>query len=439
MTLTTHLAILQQSEYEWKRYVAWYDRHKDDKNEVAPKKKTVKFRVLFFLAGTASLFVPKVNAVQFALSAISWPESVVKTGILLAARAKLRYLQVRGLVVVGIAGSYAKTSTKHIMHQLLSPYIPTLATPDSVNTALGIAIAVLTRLTAKHKLFIAELGAYVAGDIADLVRYVRPKYGILTPLGTEHLERFGSLENVIAAESELMTTLPIDVLCCDTNTLLLPDSAKTSRVSYYGFFPNSAYDISNVSVTRAGTECILTVGDTPRKIFIPLYGKHNILNILPTFWVGEKLGISTEHVLAYTGTLKPVPHRMEPTLTENNVLILDNGYNTNPDSSKASLAVLEQVKAAKKVVVTPGFVEMGEKQYAYNIDFGKRIAGVADTVAVTGKTNRKAILEGLSAVKFPKKNIVLADNERHATKLLRKKLVPNSVILFEGGTPEVYQ
>lgn len=439
MNLLTHLSILQQSEYEWERYHAWYLRHQQDIKEIKPKKKTPKLILLYIVALPLSIWMDTPKAIQYSLQVIAFPENCAKHCILQAARLKLRYLQLRGLKIVAIAGSYAKTSTKNIMQQLLSPYVHTLATPESVNTPLGIALVILKKLTPNHKLFIAELGAYVPGDIEKLTKYIKPSFGILTPIGTEHLERFGSMEHVIETESELITASTSPILSCDRNMLLLPENVKTKRVSYYGFFPNSAYDISEVSVTRAGTECILAIDDTSQHVFIPLYGKHNVLNMLPSFWVAKQLHISNEDVLSQIPNLKPVPHRMEPTLTQNNVLILDNGYNTNPDSSKESLSLLAQMSAKNKIMVTPGFVEMGEKQDAYNREFGKHIAQVFSAVAVLGETNKEALLEGLHSAKFPKTHIVLAQNEQEAVKKLGKYLIPNSVLLFEGGTPEVYQ
>lgn len=439
MTLLTCLAILQQSEYEWSRYEAWYKRHENEELVIKPRRETVKFQMLYALATALAMVQPQQDAIRGALDLLAGPEWMAKSFLIRRAENKLRTLQKNGLIVVAVAGSYAKTSTKHILAQVMSSFVPTLATPDSINTPLGIAMTILNNLKKSHKLFIVETGAYVRGDVAGLVRFLKPNYGILTPIGIEHLERFGSKENIIEAETELISTLEIPVLSHDVNIPILEERYKTPRVQFYGFFPNSLYDISDLKVSKAGTECRLEVDSESYNLFVPLFGKHNIGNMLPSFWLAEKFGIPTGEVIEKLRTIKPVAHRLEPITTENGTLILDNGYNTTPDSSKESLRVLKEIPAKRRIIVTPGFVELGNQQARYNKDLGERMAAVAYMVAITGTTNRDAIEKGLLEKKFPKKNIVFAENENDAVTKLQSFLTADTVLLFEGGTPEIYQ
>lgn len=439
MTLETCLAALQQSEYDLARYKEWYARHKDEDLVIKPKKETVKFQMLYALASALSMVQTQQDAIRGAMDLLSGPEWLAKNFLIKRAKDKLRSMQKKGLIVVAVAGSYAKTSTKQILAQVMDDFVPTYATANSVNTPLGIAMAVLNNLKSSHKLFIVEAGAYTKGDVADLVRYINPNYGILTPIGVEHLERFGSMENIIEAETELISTLDIPVLSHDVNMAIIPEKMKTPNLQFYGFFPRSQYDVSDLKVTKAGTECELEVGNERYNLFVPLFGKHNIGNMLPSFWIAEKFGVATKDVIEKLRTLKPVAHRLEPILTQSGTLVLDNGYNTMPDSSKESLRVLKDIPAKKRIIVTPGFVELGKEQDRYNEDLGARIADVADIVVVTGITNREALERGLAKGKFPQKNMYRAVNEDDAVKQIQTHLQTDTVLLFEGGTPEIYQ
>ncbi|KKU85873.1 MAG: UDP-N-acetylmuramoyl-tripeptide-D-alanyl-D-alanine ligase [Candidatus Gottesmanbacteria bacterium GW2011_GWA2_47_9] len=439
MTLHTHLAILQQAEYDWKRYWAWCKKHTGDHAEVQPRKKTAKYWLMFLLSAPLSVFLAPQTTLRIALTLVLIPETIIRGIISVLAQLKLQAFQHRGLVIIAIAGSYAKTSTKHLLAQTLSPYLSVLATPDSVTTSLGIALTILKNLKNTHRIFIVELGAYQKGDVAQLVRFVHPNYGILTPIGAEHLERFGSFENVVEAETELITTLPIPVLSHDQNITIIPEKLKTPRVSFYGFFPNSAFDISHVRVTRSGTSCTLAVNNANYDIFVPLFGKHNIVNILPSFWIAEKLGLQPWDIINTFASLQPVLHRLQPISTESGMLILDNGYNSYPDSVKESFAVLKEIPGKIKIVVTPGFVEMGEKQAMYNEMLGGQLAEVATIICVTGASNLSAIQKGLEKKKFPKRSFFTAKNENDAVRVLSTFFKADTVLLFEGGTPEIYQ
>ena len=119
--------------------------------------------------------------------------------------------------------------------------------------------------------------------------------------------------------------------------------------------------------------------------------------------------------------------------------MLDNGYNTNPNSVKEALKVLQDVPAKKRIVVTPGFVELGNKQQMYNEHLGEALADAADVVCITGTINAEALRKGLLSKDYKESNILTAENETEALLKLQPYLKPETVVLFEGGTPEVYQ
>lgn len=435
ISLTSKLAALQQAEYEEPRYNAWLNSHRSDTLSIEPKRWTAKLK---FIRGFAVFLTPLLGedrALFVGLRTIKVPEMFLRGCILAAARIKLRLLQRNGLIVVSISGSYAKTSTKLILKHQLEQSIPLLATPESVNTPLGIARIILQHLHPRHKLFLAELGAYYPGDIAQLARFVRPRYAILTPIGPEHLERFGSMQHVANSELEITLLKPLPQICTyETNTQWMSPDTPATRYGREG-----ELSVRSSKTNRSGTEAEIVVHATSFNIFFPLFGAHNTENLLPGFWLAEQLGIDKELIRKRCATIPPVPHRLEPTLAQNQVLILDNGYNTSPHTAPRVLQTVKEIPGSNKIVITPGYVELGEEQYRYNVELGKEIAKTATAVGIVGIVNRKALADGLTAVGFSAKNIVFADTEAAATQQLQPFIIPQSVVLYEGGTPEIYQ
>lgn len=435
LSLTTKLAALQQAEYEAPRFQQWIAQHQHNALDIAPKKWTPKLKLLRILTRLFTPLFGETKAILFALRLLEAPQFIIKSALIFAARCKLRWLQKKGLIVVSISGSYAKTSTKLILKHQLEHHIPLLATPESVNTPIGIARVILHQLSPAHKLFLAELGAYYPGDIAQLAKFVRPKYSILTPIGPEHLERFGSMQRVADSELEILHAGKQQKICSfHANCKWIPPHV---RLSTYG--KGGDLKITHSSTSRSGTEAEAKIEDTTVALFIPLYGKHNAENSLPGFWLAKQLHVSLEEIRKRSATIPAIPHRMEPTLTENQVLILDNGYNTSPHTAPKVLETLKEIPGSNKVVITPGYVELGEEQYRYNVALGEKIAETATAVGIIGSANRKALADGLANAGFPEKKIVFADNEHDATLQLQSFITPQSIVLYEGGTPEIYQ
>lgn len=409
ITLDTKLAILQQCEYEWPRYIQWLEANKNTSIVVKPKKWTTKLKLLKMLTPFFSL--------RGSLTLLKLPQDMIIWSFVTAARIKLRYLQSRGLILVAIAGSYAKTSTKYIAKHVLEGTVAVVMTPENINTPIGIARFILHQMNGTEKVFIAELGEYYPGDIANLVNFLSPDYKILTPVGFAHLERFGSVEALQAGLRELVTT---------------------QRAKGKQFVFGEDYDASkihHITVSRAGTE--FQCDD--KEYFIPLYGAHNAVNVLPSIWLASHLHVDTSIVQSRLASLPYIPHRLEPTQLEHNILMLDNGYNSNPASAKESLAVLNALDASQKIVSTPGFIELGASQEKENEMFGTQIAKIADLCIVIRSVNATALIKGLRAGGFRESQIILANGEEEGMNLVSKLTKPSAIILFENSIPELYK
>lgn len=409
VSLETKLAILQQSEYEWPRFRQWMQSHSDSQEHVSPKKWTTKLKILRFFA--------PVMGLHTTLLILEVPKHLIISSTVLLATIKLRMLQRQGLQVVAIAGSYGKTSTKYIAHHVLSGSKKVLMTPENINTPIGIARVILSKLSSTHQVFLAELGEYYPGDISALTRFLAPDYKILTPVGYAHLERFGTEEKLRKGLMELVTTMP-------------------NKGEHFVFGKDYGDEhIQDVQVSRAGTE-FNYFGES---YFIPLYGKHNALNCLPTLWLASKLGITSSTVKEKLSSLPFIPHRLEPTQLEHNILLLDNGYNANPGSSKETLEVIRVLEGSQKIIFTPGYVDMGDYQEKENEKLGENIAGIADICVVIDGVNSDAIARGLKHSHFPDEKIIHAKGEQEGMELISKKVKPSAVILFENSVPELYK
>ena len=381
-------------------------------------------------------------------------ERTINGAYLLSARKRIKTLQPK---VIGITGSYGKTSTKYILHQILSQKFNTLMTPDSYNTPMGICKVIRGELTAEHEIFIVEMGAYKRGDIRELCNLASPEIGILTAVGPQHLERFKSIENIAKTKYELIESLPSDGLAvfnCDNEICAeLSDKREqgSSPVRRYATEPFPVPSVSdradltaaNIRHTaeglaftvrmRVGTQDITDV-----EIRTRLLGRHNVSNILAATAVAIECGMTLEEIQEAIVNIEPVPHRLQLTSGVGNVTIIDDSFNSNPVGAKAALEVLTEIGDGKKVLVTPGMVELGEREYEENRRLGEQAADVCDLVILVGPTRTRPILDGLKAAEYPSQQIIVALNLEEVKQHLATQVEAGDVVLFENDLPDNY-
>lgn len=439
MTKATILAILQQSEYDVARLEKWLTAHQGpaELNEVAPADWTTKLKLINFIT-FIFFFLPGLWSIRLALGLIAPFEWVVRQYYYTAAAWKLWYYKLRGLKVVAIAGSYGKTSTKTILFSTYSTLTPTLMTPKSINTLLGIAQIILHDLKPEHKIFLVEFGEYHLHDIPELTKFVKPHFGILTPIGRQHLELLGSFDNVLATFRHFIKYFakkPDQLIVAADNAAFFPE-----KLNFYGTAPQSIFRAINIKVSRAGTEfeCLDHSQNATLQVFSPLFGEHQAVNALPAFWLAPKLKVSQVEVVKKLRTIPYIPRRHEPTFAQNNVLILDNSYNTNADAVKESLKLLNQLNPARRLMVTLGFTELGEETEKIHYEFGQQIADQVDYVGLIEAPWTQAIIEGFTQAGGERTHIVVGSSQEEAFAQIQQYIIPNSIVLFEGGYREVY-
>ena len=357
------------------------------------------------------------------------------------AQNKLRNMS--NLKIVGITGSYGKTSSKNILGDILNIKYNALPTPRNLNTYNGLIMTVNNYMDKFTDIFIAEMGAYVKGEIKGLCNLVNPKYGILTRIGTAHLESFGSEQNIIDGKFELIESLPSDgiaVLNGDDSKQVNYNLKNKVRTVWIGI-DNEDVDVRAIDIkcnNKGTTFKIMFKGSKEKYDFqTKLLGNHNVYNILSAVALGFEFGISIKDLQQAVKTVKPVEHRLELKKL-GSFYMIDDAYNSNPVGAENATKVLKMMPGIK-VVVTPGMIELGKKEDEYNKAFGTQIAEVADYVVLVGEKHTKPIYEGLIGKGFDKDNIIVYNDVRDAYTFINTLTGKKDVYaLFENDLPDTY-
>ncbi len=358
-------------------------------------------------------------------------------------QAKNKLKSMTNLKIIGITGSYGKTSCKNILADILNVKYNALPTPKSLNTFNGLMITINNKLSKFDDIFIAEMGAYIKGEIHRLCELVTPKYGIITSIGTAHLETFGSQKNIQKGKMELIEFLPKDgvgVLNKDDPNQTSYKIKNTCKILWIGI-DNTDADVvaSNIKCTSTGTSFMVKFKDSDKlhEFETRLLGRHNVYNILSAIALGYEFGISIKDLQLGVKKVRPIEHRLELKKL-GSFYQIDDAYNSNPVGAKSALDVLGMMDG-DKVVVTPGMVELGEKEEELNHVFGEQIASVANKVILIGEKRTKPIYEGLINKGYNKEDIYISNDVREAYTILNKlKDKKDLYALFENDLPDAY-
>lgn len=347
--------------------------------------------------------------------------------------------QDKELKVIGITGSYGKTSTKFMIEKILGQQFTTLVTPHSYNTTLGVVITVRKWLNRSHEVFVAEMGAKQNGDIKEICDLVKPTYGVITAVGPQHLESFGSIDNIIDTKFELAVAVQKVGKCFVNGDVdnIQEGMKRYPKVDYvtYGLQSGNDVIISNIEQSPSGSSFDITIDNRTERYHTRLFGQHNILNITGAIALGKELGMSYERISTGVKELKPVTHRLE-LKAQGNYYILDDAFNSNPIGAKYALDVLESFKTGKKIIMTPGMIELGTMDHELHVVFGQQIAKVCDHVVLIGHKKTRSIVEGLQSVGFSKEKIVVLNNVYEGFRYLSTITSKGDVVLIENDLPD---
>lgn len=352
--------------------------------------------------------------------------------------------EMENLLVVGITGSYGKTSTKFITAKILEEKYITLKTPESYNTPMGISKVINNSLQKEHEVFVSELGAERVGEIKEVALLTNPKIGIITSIGPCHLQTFGSIDNIMRTKYELIDELPNDGIAIfnydNVHVKKLADKTFKEKI-LYGIDDIEVVDIfaTDIEVNELGST--FTLCDKERGTInckTKLLGRHNILNILAGAAVGKAAGLSLFEIAKGIEKIEPVEHRLQLINPGTGTLVIDDAFNSNPDGAKAALDVIDKFKGGKKIIVTPGMVELGKKEIEENEKFGENIAKTCDYAILVGKKRTEPIYKGMMNMNFDASKIIIVNSLDEVNDHLRNIVKPKDVVLFENDLPDTY-
>lgn len=348
------------------------------------------------------------------------------------------------LKVLGVTGSFGKTTVKTVLARLLSEKYNVVATPGSFNTPMGIVRTVREHLRPETEIFIAEMGAKNRGDIAELCELCHPQAGIITAVGPQHLETFKNLENVAKTKFELAQSC----LSAGGSIYVNADSEPAlaaakklpagARLVTYGTAEGADCRVLNPVVQKNGCSFTLSYKGQEIQLVSRLLGQYNIVNIAGAAAMALDLGVTPKQLRFAVTRLEQTPHRLELKGFYNGSTLLDDAYNANPVGCLEAVRVLGSFSGMKKIIVTPGLVELGTAEYESNVALGRAAAEVCDTIILVGENRSVPLKAGAEQKGFPAQQLVVTKTLQEALDLLKDIATPDTVVLFENDLPDNY-
>jgi UDP-N-acetylmuramoyl-tripeptide--D-alanyl-D-alanine ligase len=357
-------------------------------------------------------------------------------------------------VVIGITGSYGKTSTKTYLAHILNGRYKAYPTPKSYNTMMGVCIAINNDIAQDHSIeyFICEMGAYIPGEIERIADLTQPTISIVVEVGPQHLERFGSLDNVAIAKYEIIKALPADGI-----GIFNWDNPYV-RDMYERGYPNTRIAISKevdphnvpangprfvaseISDSLAGLRFMVTDTQSGEQVYFesPLLGLHNVTNILLSTAVAIHEGMKLKEVAQRVRDLKPAESRLVRQTTPQGITIINDAYSANPVGVVHALRVLSMHQTGRRLLITPGMVELGALQEQENHKLGELAAQHATDVILVGAQQTHPIRDGLLKSGFSTDHLQTVDTLGEAVTWYQTHLKAGDTVLFLNDLPDTY-
>jgi UDP-N-acetylmuramoyl-tripeptide--D-alanyl-D-alanine ligase len=350
-------------------------------------------------------------------------EKILRIVIYVLASRKIKLLQRNnGLTVIGITGSYGKSTTKSFVDQILSLKFKALATPTSVNTPLGISLLALQKLNQSHQFFIVEMGAYKIGEIKELCQIVHPQIGIITGISNQHLALFGSQENIIKAKSELLEALPKNgIAIVNKQSTYLPIIPKEKMLKII-FHTERTYAVNEGATSKKPRRFNLeeTIVISPP---IPNFLK---INLEPALILAKLYNINEKEIKKKLSNLKLPAKTMQELKGYNGAMIIDDSFNSNFEGTISALDYLQKFKD-KKIVVMPCLIELGDLSEISHQQIGERIEKTVDLAIITTADYFNQLKQLVKT-----KKIILSTDPKETIKILEEEIDQKTAILIEG-------
>lgn len=346
----------------------------------------------------------------------------------------------KNLKVIGITGSYGKTTTKFILTRILSEKYNVVCTPQSFNTPMGVVRTIREKLKPQTEFFVCEMGAKNVGDIKEICDIVHPDYALITSVGPQHLETFKTIGNVFKTKFELADAVEKkgEKAFVNGDSLEILNRIFPSDYVLYGTNDDFNFTAENIHYGKNGSEFDIILGNEKVHLTSRLLGLHSIINIAGAAALAFTLGVSAEDIKFAVSSLKPTEHRLELKTSVSGSLLIDDAYNANPEGSLEAVRVLGSFDGMKKVIITPGLIELGEKEYSCNYALGLEAADKCDIIIFVGKNRSKPMVDAVNSTEFAKENLFVASSFLEAMEIYSRFADSNTVVLLENDLPDNY-
>lgn len=349
------------------------------------------------------------------------------------ARARRKLLEI-GPIVVAVTGSYGKTSTKEYIRQLLGATYRVVASPSSFNNQLGLARTVNEHLIPGTEVMVVEMGDYGPGEILEMCMWLQPKIGVVTAVGYEHFERFKSMDAIVSSKREVFVTVETAVIGIDSEPLMeMVEGVQTEQGKKV---LTASGDGREAYVSAIGSESEIEISVSGERLtVIPRENRHP-LNVAVAVAAAKALDVPDQLLVGLLPALESPAHRAAIELGPTGITIIDDTYNSNPVGAMAALEMLARTRGTgRRVVVSPGMVEMGSEQERLNAEFSRKAAELVTDFVIVGHTNRKSLREGLGDASR-NINVVEVLRREQATEWVRKNLKAGDSVLYENDLPD---
>ena len=402
--------------------------------------------IILFICGITELPLIKLEVINVLAVFIAMLANVINSPIEAGVRqwyindAKKILKSCPNLTIIGVTGSYGKTSVKNFLAKTLSAKYEVLVTPLNYNTTMGVVRTIRENLKSTHQIFVCEMGATKLNDIKEICDLVHPQYGVVTSIGPQHLESFKSIENVIKTKLELADSVKEQggtvFLNCDNQYLkeqnldmdVIKYGVNNDELDYNGYdLHSSEKGVSFKVKDESGKEIEFTT---------KAIGRYNVVNIMAAIAVANKLGVKMESMIPRVREIKNVDHRLQ-LINKGNINVIDDAYNSNPVSSKSAIDALGEFEGTK-IIVTPGLIELGDKEDQYNFEFGEYITKVCDYAFLVGNHSKK-VEEGIRSKGFNESKIFVVGSPQEAMqKIMTLGIQDKITVLLENDLPDNY-
>ena len=381
----------------------------------------------FFLVLTLAIYLVP-TAVQFA-AAITQPfENRLAQKFVDQATQRLAEVHP---TVVAITGSFGKTSTKHHLAELLGGRHGVVPTPRSFNNRAGLSRAINENLTSGTTVFIAEMGTYGLGEIADLCSWCTPDIAVVTSIGPVHLERMGTIDVIEAAKYEITNRASTIIVNCD-DARLAKWTGKLEAAGKRVVTAGSSSVAASVRVVGENERWKILRDGVEVAEVMPVAGVHET-NLACAIAAAFELGADPYEVATRISHLTPAQHRLSVVTAPSGLTVIDDTFNANPASATSALSLLKSIPATgRRVVVTPGLIEMGSEQAQANNSLGRAIRSTGALLVTVARTNAVALAEGFDQAhqRF--------DTREEAVSWVRSNLGATDVVLYLNDLPDHY-